>query len=402
MCDASARAVLCKGIKGAHLPVLQRGLELLIRRCTSVAARHLRGEALIITATNPNVKVLETLLESGSQLELEILTNTLDALCAWGSKEDVQLLLKHDAKNALGVSHYSSGLSQAVRKNNSQMVLYWLEEHPGKGALAVDPAAVIDVAGNGFMVILPSLISQLRKADSFDKTLHQCLQVASSNGHSESVDYLIREGANINAVVEIAQHASGGNKLLGTECYQNIHSTPRPLGKRSALQACLIGFSRFGHRTDLDGLYHHLRSTWTGADLLSQRRTLQILLKKGADPNEADGYGRCPLHIAAAYCPVETVQALMSSGAHVEVAMGELGTALQAAASREIGGLPIINLFLETTASIPSLDPVKSAALREALPFFGSPDWSEYEIDGRFKTSASVADVLNIGPGAVI
>ncbi len=185
--------------------MLRRGQDLVTQRCTDGASRHLFGEALTIAAANRKVDIMEALLESNSKFSLEELAKTLNSVCAWGSEETLQLFLKHDDKKVLGIQQYSSGLSQAARKNNRQVVVYWLEEHPEHHNLVVDPATVIDVAGNGFMDILPPLIERIRPTDSFEKALSQCLQVASENGHKEVVEYLVAESADVNAVIEEAR-----------------------------------------------------------------------------------------------------------------------------------------------------------------------------------------------------
>ena len=144
--------ILNSGSKGGHLPILRRGLDLVAQRCMHVASRHLFGEALITAAASRKVDVMEALLDSNSEFDLKELARALDLICGWGSEETLQLFLKHDVKKVLGIQQYSSGLGQAARKNNRQVVVYWLEEHPERHNLVVDPATVIDVAGNGFKV----------------------------------------------------------------------------------------------------------------------------------------------------------------------------------------------------------------------------------------------------------
>lgn len=366
------------------------------QRCTDVASRHLQGEALATAATNRKFDVMEALLESNSDFDLAELTKTLNSVCAWGSEEALQLVLKHDAKKQLGIQHYSSGLSQAALKHNRQIVVYWLEQHPDHHDLVVDPTTVIDVSGNGFVDILPPLIEKIRPTDSFEKTFSQCLQLASRNGHKEVVEYLIGEGADVNTFVEQVRCTSGGNQILDDDLFYQKDGSTRKL---SALQAALIGFERFGPMTH-HGHPQNLHPSWTEADVSSQQRVFEMLLAKGADSNGADEYERSPLNIAAAYCTVQIVQELISLGARTEPATKEHGTALQAAARRELGGLPIIKALLEANAPVPSIHPGKAAALNEALSFFENS--GEFEISGKFKHSASITDVLSTGPGAAV
>ena len=173
--------------------------------------------------------------------------------------------------------------------------------------------------------------------------------------------------------------------------------------KLSALEAALIGFDRFGLsglRADED-YFENMSggraydNEQTRASVASQKRTIKVLLEKGADPNGTTGYKGYPLDVAAAYSTVEIVQELISSGADVETVTREPGTALQAAARREKHGLPIIKALLGAKLSLPSFYSCKAAALNEALSFFG-------DSTGRFMCASSVAEVLNTGPGAAV
>ena len=321
---------------------------------------------------------MKTLLERNSEFDFEDLTKGLRSICAWGDEDTLKVLLRHDAKKVLGIQQYSSGLNEAALSNNGRVVLYWLEEHPEHHDLVVDPATVIDVSGNGFVEILSPLIKKIRSTGSCEQILNQSLQVASKMGHKEVVEYLVREGADVDAVEGELQ------KLI------TLHRGTRKL---SALQAALIGFQRFTREI---GLAPESELSWRGADASSQQRCIEILLANGADPNRVVGYEKHPLLIAATYCTVEIVERLISSGAHAETMTKEQGTALQAAAGRMFGGLPIIKTLLNVSASEFPIDSGKAAALDQALSCL----W-RYE-RGTYYHSTSLANVLSIGPGAIV
>ena len=361
--------------------VFRRGQEVVAQRCSEVVSRHLHGQALTIAAANRRVDIFKTLLESNLEYNSEELIAALNSVSGWADEEILQLLLKHDAEKVLGIQQYSGGLNHAARNNNSRVVLYWLEKHPEHDNLAVDPATVIDVSANGFLDVLIPLIDHIRRKGSFERTLSQCLPVASKNGHDGVVEYLIGKGADVNTVIDFGEDLFYDSYPIPQDKYGSTR-------KLSALQAALIGFDRYSDNKAYD-------DEQTRAAALSQKRTIKLLLKKGADPNEMNGYERYPLEIAAAYCTVEIVQELISSGAGAETVTREHGTALQAAVHREINGLPIIKALLGATSSLPSRDQGKAAALNEALSFFGS--WN-----GNLIESSSVREILNTGPGAVV
>jgi len=374
------------------------------QRCTDAVSRHLYGQALTTAAANSRVDVMKAVFDRITEIKLEELTKTLESACAWGDEKTLLLILNRDAKKVLGVQQYSSGLSQASRKHNRPLVVYWLKKHPERQNIVIDPAALIDVSGNGFMDILPMLIQHSRPTDSFEKTLHQCLQAASRNGHEEAVQYLITEGADVNTAVKELRYISGGDRCSDCGLSHDFDEDNVTTRKLSALQAALLGFERFAPKPELGLFQQQHQSAWIEADILSQQRCVEILLARGADPNGAKKYNRYPLNIAAAYCTVEIVRKLISSGARVGPATKKHGTALEAAARRETGGLPIIKAVLEAQEAVSSIDlrGREAAALSKALSFFEGSDWDSYGDDGRFRLSRSITDVLSTGPGAVV
>jgi len=369
------------------------------QRCTDAVSRHLYGQALTTAAANSRVDVMKAVFDRITEIKLEELTKTLEWACAWGDEKTLLLILNRDAKKVLGVQQYSSGLSQASRKHNRPLVVYWLEKHPERQNIVIDPVALIDVSGNGFMDILPMLIQHSRPTDSFEKTLHQCLLAASRNGHEEAVQYLITEGADVNTAVKELRYISGSDRCSDCGLSHDFYEENVNTRKISALQAALLGFERFNPKPELGYFQQQCQPAWIGADMLSQQRCVEILLARGADPNGAKKYKCYPLNIAAAYCTIEIVQKLISSGARVGPATKEHGTPLEAAARRETDGSSVIKTILKALASESSVYSCEAAALGEALSFF---DRNSRGGDGQFTTSTSITDVLSTGPGAVV
>ena len=359
------------------------------RRPAGAASRYFYGDALTTAAANRQFDVMKTLLESNFEFGPEHLTKTLESVCSWGSEETVEKVLEHDVEKFLGIPQYSSSLNEAALKDNGRVVLYWLEEHPEHHNLVVDPTTVIDVAGNGLVDVLTQLIKATKSTDSCEAILNQALQVASTMGHKEVVRYLVREGADVNAVVEEALRTRRQKR------YKGIRSTR----KVSALQAALIGFERLAPEKH----YKHaqgLESGWQGADVSSQQQCVEILLANGADPHRADGYERYPLSIAATYGTVETVEKLISSDLHAETSTKVLSTALQAAAGRIFGSLPIVKVLLNASASESPIESGNIAALDEALSCIWQYQATGGEHDNDDPTS--IREVFSTGPGAVV
>lgn len=387
--------LLNAGSKAGHLSVLRRGQSLVAQRCPAIISRHLYGKALITAATSCKLDVLTALLEKDFDFNLVELTEVLISVCAWGSVEALHLLLRHDETKVLGIEQYSRGLKEAAQMGKRQVVLYLLEECPECQHLVVEPETVIDAAANDFMDILPLLIQRIRPMDVFEKTLNQGLQVASRNGHQKVVEYLIGKGADINTAVEVEPYISGYNNAW-------VRNRRKGLPKLTSLQAALIGPKRSKSETVSGCGLGYLQYSRSEAHASSQQRTIEILLAKGADPNEAAEYQRYPLNIAAEYGTVESVQALISSGAHADAVTKKDGTALEVAAGRELGSFPVIKTFLEANQLASSADLGKIAALNKALSYFGGSGLNYSQHRHRFKDSNSVAEVLNNGAGAAV
>ncbi len=171
-CVSTARLILDIGSKGCHLPIFRRGQDLVAQRCTDAVSRQLYRRALITAAANGRADVMKIVIERMINLSSEELTETLKAVCAWGNEESLLLVLNCDTKKLLGVPQYSSCLGQAIQKDNRPLVVYWLEKHPERQNIIVDPATLIDVSENGFMDILPMLIQHSRPTYSFQKRLN--------------------------------------------------------------------------------------------------------------------------------------------------------------------------------------------------------------------------------------
>ena len=184
-----------------------------------------------------------------------------------------------------------------------------LEHHD----LNINAETVIHVSGNGFLGVLRPLIELSKSQETFPSTLNQSLQIASHNGHKEVVDLLIREGADVDAVVEEVEYTIGSDGFYAyTMSYHHERGSSRKL---TALQAALLGFKRFTPCS-----HHHRRlfgTPWQKADARSQEQTFQLLLTKIENVNELAGHERYPLHMAATYCSAEIVQLLIKKGADV-------------------------------------------------------------------------------------
>ncbi|KAI4129581.1 MAG: hypothetical protein LQ338_002155 [Usnochroma carphineum] len=403
--DSTASIILTEACKGNHLSIFRWGQELLARRCTLKAetSRHFYGNLLVYAAEHQNMDILEAMLADILEFRLEDFERALNVVCTWENESTLYLLLKHDTAQLLGGRQYKSGLKQAVRKNNPQSVLYYLEHHPDPQTRIVEPETVIDASGNGFMDVLHLLIERLKPTDASQRTLNQSLQAASSMGHKSVVEYLIGEGADVNGVEEEV-HCAGEDKDSFHNKFIFGERSPRRV---TALQAALIGYHH-SDRMDASGRPRLLGPRWVGADRSSREETIELLVAKGADVGLTAADELHPLQCAASYCTPGILKALLVSAAKTKEATQQHATALQAAASRNVNSAEIIKSLLEGYAAVYMTDEVKAAVLHKALsffdenPYYASFDGNPYYGHGSFSPSTSIAEVLHSGQGATV
>ena len=164
------------------------------QHCPEATVRQLYGEALVLAASSGSSEVVQDLLQGNFEYNLGSLTETLDAICMKGNKQLLQLFLRFDQKKMFKNENYSRGLNEAVKENNCQIILYWLEEHTNHDELVVDPQAVLIACEKGFVNFLPQLLERVRPIDSWTEFIGQCLQMASKNGAQGCCRILDREG----------------------------------------------------------------------------------------------------------------------------------------------------------------------------------------------------------------
>lgn len=375
--------------------------------------KEISRKVLANAAENRQVDVVRVLLDSGMELDLQVLTNALELACSSGNEEFMQLLLQCDVDGLLGIQQYSDGLCQAARHGNSPLVMYWLQKHPEGQNLTVDPATVLQVAENGFEDILPHLIPRIQSLDSLGVTLSQSLRAAAYHGHHKVVEYLLGEPVDLNAAVDLIP----ANKPDFSTFQDIILRQGEKLVRLTPLQATIDGLDPIRQRCLVyPGSRREARRTVT-ASAPSHVNIVEMLLKSGADPNKFGPDTEHPLLMAVAFANSEVVRILISYGADLKATMNrsivfiprnrsgvqETVTVLRAAASQEIGSYAIVKALLERSTLSDDVFEM-TTALGDALSFFGSSSENSFHLhkSGKFKYSKNLEDVLNTGPGAVI
>ena len=82
--------------------------------------------------------------------------------------------------------------------NNYQLVLWFLENHFKAQDPSLTPETIIDACGNANADNIRMIIYRNGPLNVSQRTLNQCLQVASRMGRHCLVEYLIGKGADVN------------------------------------------------------------------------------------------------------------------------------------------------------------------------------------------------------------
>ena len=384
------------------MPIVTRALELIDQRYPAGDILELRTAALIEAAKSDNGNVIKLLLDGGTLMEADGLFQAFNVACVSGCKSALLSLIENDTRNFLRLQDYDSGLKTAGMKGHHELVRFFVQRSFRSHCLPVLGETIVIASGNGFTDIVRLLVGEVKNSESYTNTLNRALNLASRRGHKEVADFLIREGAEVNAIVE---EDLSDEDIITRRGYDNwLCSRGRKnLARSNALQAALQGFQRFSSQPPYAAPKLHGESQQK-ASAVTQEATIHLLLEKGADVNALAGHPTYPLHTAAAHCSEKVVQSIIDRGADVNAFTTENRTALQAAAGRELAAAAITRKLFQAGAILPVNKIGKNPILNQALAFFGgSITRSRYEGNGgRFKLLGSSKEVLEDGPGAVV
>ncbi|KAH0434541.1 hypothetical protein CcaCcLH18_05284 [Colletotrichum camelliae] len=222
------------------------------------------------------------------------------------------------------------GQTDMARLILDSMVLQ--DRMPLSGVEAFVAAAAGDAVDS--MQLFLARWSELR---TVDEALGRALVVASDLGQVAAVRYLAVDlGVNVNLH---APDIGFGPLLNGNgERLQAVRDPEQVCSRQliSPLQAGLQGYAcKFSLDSNPNGFkYSRSKATKSvkGGGKEQQKETINMILHKGADPNDLGGQRMYPIHIAAKYCPENILQSLIIAGADVSL------RGLDAPPGTDIGG----------------------------------------------------------------
>jgi ankyrin repeat protein len=403
-------------------------VEYVLQQAGSYGLRNLREASLQEAARSNSEKIVTLLCRDGEITEPLVFSHALQEAAKTGSVSVLKCLIRHDRSHYLQTVDYWKSLELAAGGGHTDVVELIIpilrKSRGGEGdhqLQAEDYRKAFELAAEGgHVAIVRLLIPEIRELSSYNTVISYAIDQCSARGDVEVVTLLLRSVADGNASVE--ETPKSEIHANESDLSPNESSDQKPdryLWQKTALNSCLQAIANSNHGTC--------------PDIKRHEQVLELLLRNGADIPVVVGWRRMsPLHIAALYCSIDTVNTILQYGGDIyalaplrcpqdagkfqdpflQLTIDESylkpkgGTPLQYATSRGIGSYPIfcalVNAGAETMLKT-SDQSMSSPILNTALQFFGSrKDENFNRKEGFFAECSSIHEILTTGPGAVI
>ena len=153
---------------------------------------------------------MKLLLNRDTQFEREGLFNVVyDS----SHSRAVFCLIENGTRSFFGLQERNNGPEKAAMKGRSELVLCPIQRFSERSHLTISKKAVIAASGNGFANIVYLSIEKVRISESRHNLLSHALNIAAYNSHTKMAEFLIREGDNVNTVVEKVSYPWTGDDL---------------------------------------------------------------------------------------------------------------------------------------------------------------------------------------------
>jgi ankyrin repeat protein len=329
-------------------------VELLAARKADVNVRDKEGKAALAGAVADGSWLMtKALLDAGAKVDTgDGGAVLLNAAIKKGSLETTRLLLEHEADpKALhaGVTNHWAALLQAIETNDLGMVDLLLEYEADVNAQAGDSSApaIVYAWRSKHRLLAKRLLQEegvdVRAADRSGVTL---LHLAAGSGDVAVVKRLLARGADLGA--------------RGSYPFTPLDEAIR--SNRVEVVKVLLDAGAAERDTFRETAAH----TAVRAQFPQSPQILELLLRKGADPNARNAEDKTPLiALLEGLETPEMVRVLLKYGARVDACDREHGeTALQAAAA--FGNVEVTRLLLAAKADVDATNRDGEAALHFA------------------------------------
>jgi hypothetical protein len=224
-------------------------LELMAEYCSSEQMRSIKTDAIYESARSGNSEVMQLLLD-GMPLSSDLLLKAFGIACVSGRFEAVLPLLNHDDGLALSTEDVRAGL--------------------------------ITSAGQGYTSLLRLLCDRLKKSSLTQETLDVALNIASLNGHLETVEFLLRESANPNTICRQAPKPKIDKDGQRPKTEYDYEDRTKRTSLEAALHGCWECSNSKGSR------FRYPREfVWRETNAAEREDLVNLLIQSGADANLA-------------------------------------------------------------------------------------------------------------------
>ena len=220
-------------------------------------------------------------------------------------------------------SDLESCLRLAAAQGHVDVVAHMIHQHLWKARFTIFQIPFLLAAGNGHLEIVRKLYEKMQEKE-LDLFYSQALAVASEAGHLSVVEFLVRIGADVNAltpevpvlcrnmasrchfngkaVANYTLHCEDASELSPNCIYNHRVQNPASI---SVLQACLRGFEYPDDDCSATSFYLHSKHRWAASKGAQHERVLEVLLRHGANPNHLGGREDLPIVYAATHCTLD-------------------------------------------------------------------------------------------------
>eukprot|EP00744_Colponema_vietnamica_P009510 GILI01013517.1.p1 GENE.GILI01013517.1~~GILI01013517.1.p1 ORF type:complete len:355 (-),score=45.07 GILI01013517.1:169-1233(-) len=214
--------------------------------------------------------------------------------------------------------------------------------------------------------VIRALLLAGADAEAVDQFMaYRALHIAAKNDDIESIEELLRGGANINALSMMSGtplslaayqgHVKAVEMLLGKGADPNLRPETLKFACASGSLPCVEALVAFGADVSKSSGVGSAPLHW--ASFSGHAHIAKYLLSKSADVNAADDCGDTPLHRAAAKGFADVTELLIAHGANLEATNPRGCTPLHAAAGR--GRTNTAKILLSKGANHEAVDELK-------------------------------------------
>ncbi|CVL08160.1 related to ankyrin 1 [Fusarium proliferatum] len=344
-------------------------------------------------------------------IEQQVLTADLLECCTSGNVAALEAIMNCKHQQLLQANELLEGLQKAAERGHISVIrsLFKLSSHLQRADIPDD--TLISAAGKD-LEILKFLLSQKVDVSKSEFLLSRLIYTACRKGQPDIIEYLISNfGIDVNTNIPEDEKPRRFRRMRQSAdprlTSAHITTTDGADGSTPTNDSRLVSLLQVSLGAfDTYEIPYYAR-WYRDKTMPQQQKTIQTLLRLGADPNSLGGKDVYPLPYAARICPGVVVKELLEAGADVKLA-GQGDLALLGAVQREMEAMAVMNRLLDNGHPLPDYFDRGKALLDKVLKFFEGDRGRQTfhsiidDPDGRFEQAPSLEYIFEQGPGAVL